>query len=387
VQLSIPPIAFEDLREFNLDAVKNPDNVKQKRTTNKYFFNTVSYRFEEDPLEGDKFNAGEVIYSQRSVNRIPSQTKALTISSKGLRDSDATRNFIRIQTRRFSDRYNFAAPVVQIGTKYKDGYRTEIGDVVLFGSPDMQLPNDETGDRNTEPILYEVIDKSMNLKNGNIEFSLLSSGFGLDGRYGIVSPNSFIAPGSTTSRILLKNSFATGEFEFEREKWTNLVGEEIEIHNDDYSFRETVVLREFDSSSLNGLLIDPPLSVAPPEDYIVDLPQYPLDEDRTKNRKMKNIFVFYNPRFDVVSGISTTQFELAPADIALFREGAVVRVFNEDYSIDSRTDVVDDDAVVTNVDTVGNILTVDRSLGFVPTAGLFVDLVGYIDGGLPYRIL
>lgn len=385
--LSIPPLALEDLNEFDSDAVKNPDGIKQKRTVNKYFFNNVTYRFDEDPLEDGKFNAGEVVYSQRSVNRINSQTKSLTISSKGLRDSPATRNFIATQTRRFSDRYNFAAPTIKVGTKYKDGFDVEIADTVLFGDSNLQLPNEKTADRNTEPQLYEVIDKSLNLKNGNVSFTLLAAGFGLDGRYGVVSPNSFIDAGSTTTRIFLKNSFGTGEFAFERPKWDNLIGEEILIRNDDWTFQEVVTLREFDGGSLNGIIVDPALSVAPSEDYIVDLPYYPDSADSSLRAKMKNIHCFHDPQVEVTAAVSDTVFEVGVGDISKFFVGGFVQAHNADFTDNSRPDTVTDDAEILVVDTILNRITVDRTLSYTPAPGDFIELIGFADQGLPYRLI
>ena len=385
--LSIPPLALEDLNEFNSDAVKNPDGIKQKRTVNKYFFNSVIYRFDEDPLEDDRFNAGEVVYSQRSVNRINSQTKSLTISSKGLRDTPATRNFIATQTRRFNDRYNFAAPTIKLGTKYKDGFDVEIADTVLFGDASLQLPNEKTADRVTEPQLYEVIDKSLNLKTGNVQFTLLASGFGLDGRYGVVSPNSFIDQNSTTTRIFLKNSFGTDEFGFERPKWENFIGEDILIRSQDWTFAETVTLREFDSGSLNGLVIDPALSVAPLEDYAVDLPYYPDSTDPSLRAKMKNIHCFFDPKVEVTAAVSDTVFEVGAGDIDKFFVGGFVQAHSADFADNSRPDTVTDDAVITVVDTVLNRITVDRTLTYTPQPGDFIELIGFADEGLPYRIV
>jgi len=382
VNIAIPPLALEELTEYNTTNVKSANKIQTSRQITKEFFNTIVYRFEQDQVEDD-FKSGQIIVSNRSRQRIKTNTKTLTINSRGLRDNDATRNFIQTQAKRYNDRFQFAPYSTTIQVNYKSGFDTEITDVVLFGE-DLQISNHENASRSTEPQLYEVVNRSFNLKTGDVKLRLLQSGYGIDGRFGTISPSSFIGTGSSTTQIIIKRSFGTGEFELETSKWVNFVGEQVEIRTEDYSFRETVTLTEIDPTRNDALIVNPPLSVAPPEDYLVDFVDYTGDTD--VNPKEKGLHCFWDPQVEVVSGISATEFTVAPADITKFFVGSYVRVHNEDYSIDSNETSLDDDARVTIVDTGTNTVTVDRDLTFTPVAGYFVDLIGFSDdGGLPYR--
>ncbi|NQY01549.1 MAG: hypothetical protein HRT70_10600 [Flavobacteriaceae bacterium] len=66
---------------------------------------------------------------------------------------------------------------------------------------------------------------------------------------------------------------------------------------------------------------------------------------------------------------------------------AFVNVHTVNWSSTSTLDTTLQDAQVTNVDTGTNTITVNRSLGFTPDSTYVVDLIGFKDGGLPYRIL
>lgn len=387
VGTTIPPLVLDELSTFNEDSVKRPDQIKMERSLGKNFFNTIVYRFNENVLEEGDFLAGQVIYSQRSVNQIPTNQKTLTIDSKGLRDTPETRNFIQRQARRYNDRYQFAAESVKIETTYKDGFKVEIGDTVLFGTPALQIPDSTTANRSFVPRLMEIQQKSQDLKRGKLQFTLVDTGFGIDGRFGTISPASLIDAGSTVGRIFLKKSFGTGEFETERDKWSDFILENILVHNEDYTFSEEVQLTGFDPDSPNGLLISPNLSIAPSEDFTVDLPFYPTDGDPNTLAKMKAIHCFWDPQVDVVSGPDNFSFEVPPADINKFFVGGFVRVHNLDYTISSVQNLNDDDLEVTDVNTSTNIVTVDRDMGFTPASGQFVELIGFPDEGLPYRLL
>jgi hypothetical protein len=102
---------------------------------------------------------------------------------------------------------------------------------------------------------------------------------------------------------------------------------------------------------------------------------------------MKSIHCFFTPRVLVVTGISNFSFTVSPADITKFLVGGFVRVHNNDFSIDSRLSISDDDPEITAVNTMTNTVTVGTDLGFTPAVNYEIDLIGFADGGSPYRLL
>jgi hypothetical protein len=387
VSAVIPPLVVDTLKKFDSNAVKNPDRLKIGRTVNKNFYNAIAFKFNPDPINLSKFNSGEVVFSQRSVNRIDTYTRTLEIKSRGLKGDAATRNIVKSLARRLEDRYQFAPETITVETNYKTGFNVEVSDIVLFGDSELQLTDINDATRNFVPRLMEVINRKLNLKTGKLAYELLDTAAGADGRYSVVSPNSYIDSGSSTTKIVLKTSFGTGEFELERLKWENFIGEEILIRSQDWSFQEVVTLIGFSDDSLKALDITA-LSVSPSEDYLVDLPYYPDNDNIDDRRLMKSIHAFWTPRVTITANsINAFRFTVAPGDIDKFLVDAFVRVHSSDFSDDSVESALDDDAQIIEVDTGTNTIIVDRDLTFTPQLNDQVDLIGFKDGGLPYRLL
>lgn len=383
---TVPPLSTEDLVELNTRNIIEASKNKLERQLTRYFYNSVVYRFEQDSLRDD-FLAGQVILSTRSSQRIAAGNKSLKIESTGLRNNVSTRNYLRSQVRRFSDRYQFAAESIKVKTNYKTGFNVEVADIVLFGGSDVQLPDYERGTRDFLPRMMEVIDKSINYKTGQIQLTLLDTGYGLDGRYGVISPSSIIGTGSTDQEIIITTSYSETNIIDEQAKYRNFVGQEIEIRSLDFTFQEVVTLIQLDEGNSAKLLVFPALPAAPTAGMIVNLPYYPDTTDEEDRPKMKAIHAFFTPQVEILSAPDQFNFVVGAGDIDKFFVGGFVLVHSPDFANNSIIDSIDDDAIVTAVDTGTNTVTVSRALGFVPAAGDFVDLIGFADQGKPYRLI
>jgi hypothetical protein len=130
------------------------------------------------------------------------------------------------------------------------------------------------------------------------------------------------------------------------------------------------------------MLLDDPVPFPVLDDYIVDIAQYPDNDDPEDQQMAKRIFVYTNPTVEVLAGISDTQFTVAGLDADKFLEGAILLVRGTG---DEKWDIVSPEVRVTDV--TGSTITVNSSLGFTPAAGYEIDLIGFKDGGAPYRYL
>lgn len=391
VVYTTPPLVLDTLVRLTEDNIENPDKLEIKRSINKNFYNSTVYRFAEDAVE-TKFLAGEIIISNKSAERIDTGNKSLRIDSKGFQDNAGTRSFIATQARRYNDRFQFAAETIKVEPLFSGApgdaptFNLDVGDTVLFGSPGLKVNDLEQGTREFTPRLFEIVNKSLNLKNNKVSLTLLDTKQGIDdARFGSISPSSFTDSGSSTVSLKLKPSFGVTLVLDEREKWRDFIGDKIRVRNSDYTFVEDVTLVQFDPGDSSRLTILP-LSSAPPEDYIIDLPDYPTGTDSSELATMKGIHCFFTPQVEVVSGISSTQFTVAVGDIGKFIVNGFVRVHNDDFTVDSQEDLTSDNQEVTDIDTGTNTVTVE-DLGFVPAAGYKVDLIGFPDGGDPYRLI
>jgi hypothetical protein len=110
---------------------------------------------------------------------------------------------------------------------------------------------------------------------------------------------------------------------------------------------------------------------------IVEVGSYPTDGNPKTNQLLKTIYTFLDPSIAITGGISNTSFTVSTADAARIMVGLPVNVRDSNY-----THLSPDNTVVS---VVGTTVTVKSSLGFTPTAGMKLELVGFNDNGGPYR--
>lgn len=378
LQFSIPPLALEDVITINLSNVMNPDKLKIERSTVKYFYNTIEYRVDYDAIR-DKFFRKDIRISNDSLDRIDVGIKKLLIEAQGLRSDLDADNVVTSISKRLLDRWKFGAEWIRgVQVNYKTGLTLEVGDAVVVDGASLKLVDTGRGDRNFAPRLFEIINKQWDYATGKVVLDLLDTAFDVTSRVGLMGPSSWTAAGSTTTEVRVKRSFATTELEVERDKWETYLGDKVLIRSDDYTFAEEVTLVGFSNSRNDTIIVSPALSVAPPEDYVVDMPDYSGDS-QTK-AIWKNLHCFVAPVVDVVSGIDEFSFTVDGADISKFFIGGFVRVHNADFTRDSERQEI------TNI--VGNTITVAESLGFTPQAGDETRPIGFSDdNGAPYNYI
>ncbi len=380
VGFHIGPLPQVDLAIFDKTNIKNPQKIRIKRSTSKNFYNAIIYKYDESVATADKFQAGFIELSAESQSRIPIGNAAFTIKSKGMRsDLEANPNAAQSADRRLN-RYKYGAEYFDnIETFFQDGWAVEPGDLAIIDFTDLKVSNTLDGTREKPAKFFEVINKTLDLKTGAVSFSLVDTNYDASERYGLISPSSLVATGSTTTRVVIEASFGEYFGASEWKKWRDYVGLPIRVHSEDFSFDETVTFLRFDPANNNKLVISPatPLSIPPTAGMIVDLPLYSDSPEQRTNRLYKLIHAHQSPQVTIVSGTDDFTFEVDPADAAKFFAGAPCRIHNTDFSIDS------DEVRVESVD--GTTVVVDASLGFTPSAGQFADLLGFADGDSCYR--
>lgn len=375
-----PPIGSADIKVLDSTNTTKPDQTKIKRSINKYFYNNVLFKYNEAVVD-DLFLSGDLEVNEDSKNRIPVGNKTLVIEAKGLRPGVDTEVIIEILKRRFQDRYKFGAELIQTQAFYGKTFNLDVGDVVVFGDSTLQLPDTKKGSRSFSPRLFEVANKSLSIKTGDVKLELLDSGYSLaDGRYGIVSPSSLtVAAGSSGDVIKIKNSFETVSPQLERSKWTPYIGQKVLIHDESWDNLHESVLLGFSASDPYLMLLKDAVPFSVLDDFIVDVVQYPDNEDPEDQQLSKRVFVYTNPTVEVFAGISQTQFSVAGIDASKFKVGANVLVRDTEW------DIVSPEVKITDV--TGSTITVASPLGFIPASGYEIDFIGFKDGGAPYRYL
>lgn len=264
----IGPLPSSEVKVMDTSRVIEPDRLRVSRSINKNFYNTIVYKFEEKVLEEDKFTRGVITTDGPSRDQVQIGTRALIIPAKGVRESLGGSNLATSQSNRRLRRYRVGAETIE-SMRITLGYsfNLEIGDVVVIDMTDLKISDTHSGTRQGLPRLFEVVDKRLDIKTGNVTFSLLDTAYSTATRYFLMSPSSRILS-STTTQIKLRQ---TGNSVFggnEGGKWSRYIGATLIVKSDDWTTRyDTTVLQ---SVLGNTLTVSPALSFTPqPEDTVI----------------------------------------------------------------------------------------------------------------------
>lgn len=381
VGYSSPPLAVSNVPVFNSSNTARPDQNKLTRSSNKNFYNNLLFRYNRDILDNEKFLSGDLTADADSKNRIPNVgNKVFLIDAPGLRPSGDTDIIINILINRILDRYKFGAEKISIQSFYGDTFNIDIGDVVLYGDESLKLPDTKFGDREFRPRLFEIVNKFLDIKTGSSKLELIDTLYSTEGaRFGIFSPSTIVGSGSSTTQIAITDSYSTVAPAKEKEKWQDFVGEQILIHNEDFSYAEERTFTGFLPGNDYIMLVDPALPSPPAAGCIIEVDPYPTGTEPSENLIYKNIFVFSDPQVQITAGTSSTVFSVGAGDVGKLFEGAFVIIHNDDWSSYSPETRI--------LDITGTTITVEDDLGFTPTSSFYIDLIGFPDEGAPYRYL
>jgi hypothetical protein len=277
----IGPIPGQDIKILDETSVRNPSKIKVQRSTNRNFYNEIIYKFDESPLE-EKFLSGLITISATSKNQIKGYNKTLIVESKGLRTVDLGESIATTQSNRRLNRYKFAAELLTIEPMFSDAFNMEIGDIFIFDGTELKLPDIKTAEKGMSPRFFEVQNKTLNIKTGDIKVDAVDTNFNGAARYALMGPSSKIATGVSATQFVIKESYSARFGAFEYRKWQNLVGTSVVVRNADYSVSSDSVIT---SASSNTITVSPALSFTPSADMIMELTYY-SDPDVTDTTKL-----------------------------------------------------------------------------------------------------
>lgn len=383
VGITSAPVVADDTVTLNASNISNASQIKRSRTVSKYFYNAVVFSYDKDVVT-DKFKYGSVFLSNGSITRIKVPTKAYEMEAEGIRFSSSVKGQIETISKRILERFQYGTECFEnIKLPASTGMLIEVGDIVVFDGANLNVSDiaKQAGNRNFKARFMEVVDKQDSPWSNESTLKLLDTSYAINGRYGTIAPASMVEAGSTSDTISLKKSFETklGTNE-EGFKWSKWVGETVAIRSQDWTQYGEKRIQYIDSPSagITRIFLDSALSFTPAENYVMAPPKYGTGTDPVLNAKWKRNHVYLNPSV-LITGTSSSlsSFPVSSADAALFSVGSIVKIHNSDYSSSS------DDMEVLSI--VGTTVTMKKPISFAVTAGMRVDLIGFKDGGLPYR--
>ena len=142
----------------------------------------------------------------------------------------------------------------------------------------------QSGNRVKEPILVEVANKTINLFTGETELDLINTSFGLNTRYGLISPSSKIAHGLSNTQFIIKESY--GKVSNEWQKWKDLIGANVKVRDKDWTLVGTGKLQKVEA---NRITVDSDLGFIPTLDMVMTLDSYD-----SQSPEIKLVYAFMN---------------------------------------------------------------------------------------------
>ena len=267
----IGPIPGQNIKTFNKNNLRNPDDLRIRRSTERFFYNEIIYRFDK-VIGEDKYLTGLVTINQDSKNRIKSKEKALTIDADGLTSALSGINIATQSSNRRIDRYKFGAEFMDVRPFFATGFQVEIGDIVLLNGEDLSLTDIKNGSREFQTRLMEVEQKTLNVRNGDVKIQLVDTNFDGQQRFGLISPSSNIKSGISTTQFIIEESFGSRFGDNEFQKYDNFVQPFVRIRSLDFTTRnETVQVANF---SGNTVTLKTALSFTPQPGDVMELNDY-----------------------------------------------------------------------------------------------------------------
>ncbi len=384
MQLTHAPIADQRLQVLDKTNVINPQDIKPSRgVNNRKFFNQINFNYDYDD-GGVPHNLVEFV-DTNSLNII-GVGSVLPFQAEGVKSALTTDTTINRTFNYILSRYKNGAILINIEVNFATGVQIEAGDVIeIADNGFLQISNFLTGKRNLGAQLFEVIDRSLSLSSGKCSLQVVSGiGAGATDRFATFSPSSVLTTGTTQHLLVLEDSFGTATPGQEVSKWTSYLGLRGLVHDTNYNQSATCILGSVSPTTRNAIIVSGisiPASAGPFPGWVLDIDYYPTSTDPLEQAPFKISFCHWDPQVVATSGISDMEFEVAASGIDRFQIGLPVLIHNSDFS------VISAEANVLSASTATNIVTVESSLGFTPTAGNIIELIGFADGGGAYRII
>jgi hypothetical protein len=241
VAYTVGPLPTDDIQTLSTDNVLNPDKIYKKRSLGRNFYNTIIYKYSQDALTDD-FRAGAISVSATSKTQIPVGNKTLLIESVGLRSASIASS---AATRRLN-RYAFAADYINnIKVTMDVGYTIEVSDLVFLDGVSLKIPDVVNGTPTTSSKLYEVITKGFDLNTGVVTLGLTNTNFSGADLFGLISPASYVASGTSASSFTIKSSFSSIYGADEYLKWNALEDVYVRVRNSSYNTSATALVSSF----------------------------------------------------------------------------------------------------------------------------------------------
>lgn len=280
VSINTGPVPGANTVTLDETNVMNPAKLTVRRSLGKNFYNSVVYSYDQEPLDL-KFLSSRVTIANDSLTRIPVGPRTLKIEAKGIRSELNAVNIVTQASNRRLQRYKFAAEFLEnVVVSYGVGFNIEVSDVVILDGRELAMSDSNNAKRGMEPRLFQVINKTLDVKLGQVTLNLVDTAYSTQNRYALISPSSRIKSGVSTTQFIIENDGLYSKYGVdEGRKWSKMKRPFVKIRSEDWTFNETVQIANIVGNTVTLLT---PLSVTPSAGYWMELSKYNDSTEQVK---------------------------------------------------------------------------------------------------------
>lgn len=287
---AIPGVEILSIEDRN---VENASKLKVRRSLSKNFYNSIIWKVDQDVRSGE-FTFTKEYDDPTSIARFNNQRSSMTVEAEGIRTN--TNGLIRANSssQRFLTRYKNATQYIDgVQVQFGDAITVEIGDTVRLVGSSLHLSDFYSGSRNGEDRLLQVLNKTVDIKNGTVTFHLVDTNANINARYGLISPASRIKTVSSASQFIIEPLVPSIYGPNEYLKWQRFGRINVRIVSRDHVTRDAT--RQILQVVGNTVILSSPLPFTPQPGDIMKFTNY---NNTSNQQKLVYAAMTNNATFD-----------------------------------------------------------------------------------------
>lgn len=275
----IGPIPNSDILVLDENNVLKPSTITIRRSLSKNFYNVIIFNLEKDVNSGE-YLITKTTKNQASIDDFNVGQRSMTINADGMTDALQGPAKALQTSNRLLDRYQRGAEYLDnVQVKFGDGFNAEIGDIVIFKTENLYITNISTGDRSAAVRIFQILNKTMDIKSGLISFNLVDTSFSNAARYCLIGPSSYVKSGASGTQFTVEPSFGQKYGANEYLKWQKYGAVGIKVRNASGSVSGTSIIQSW---SGNTVTLETSLGFTPAAGYLMELDTYNSQGDDIK---------------------------------------------------------------------------------------------------------
>ena len=268
----IGPIPGAEILTLDQGNIENADKLRIQRSVSKNFYNTVIYQIDQNDLT-QEFATVTTAENTASVNDFNVGSRSMTIKSEGMRQSTQGPLKALQAANRYLNRYARGAEFIDNAeVRFGDGFSAEIGDTVLLDTNSLHVTDIKSGSRQGTTRLFQILNKTTDVKNGKVIVNLTDTNFSTAARYCLIAPASKVRSAVSDTVFTLMSSYSSVYGTSEFLKWERFGQIIVRVKSPDGTTRNATA--RIDSFSGNTVTLQSGLGFTPQSGDIMEFSTY-----------------------------------------------------------------------------------------------------------------